>query len=465
MSTTDDAPKAPAASARRSRRWGAIRRRGDRTGFTVRFHHGGRTFDRSGGTTWAVADKKRRQAHTLLEAGVSVDEVLAQVFGDFHGARLTFREACPHYLAYAGGRKRPSSLADDTYRLAAIARAPWAGKMLSAIRPADFLPWIAERQKSRTVERLRKRRKDETRAQFKVAKDRKVKKTLPGVSAPTLNKDLFLVSALFQWAIKAGYIEGNPARRVEKLPDGHRAREVYLSAAESAALVDAAAPMLRPLLVTALHTGMRRGELLDLEWGNVDLDRREITVKPESEKVGRGRVVPMTADLHTMLVALRMARCPSLHGADPVFTRADGSPLGRPLARSSWTTALAACDAIPLAKRAKVNFHSLRHTCASLMVAAGVPLFDVAKILGHSTLAVTMRYAHFAPEAGRTAVDRLGAVAASGVTYIPPVVALGIGAWLAGEPVRASDIVAMAAILLGVGVLQSGRKIANTSPE
>jgi drug/metabolite transporter (DMT)-like permease len=62
-------------------------------------------------------------------------------------------------------------------------------------------------------------------------------------------------------------------------------------------------------------------------------------------------------------------------------------------------------------------------------------------------------------------VDRLGAVAASGVTYIPPVVALGIGAWFAGEPVRASDIVAMAAILIGVGVLQSGRKIADTPPE
>ena len=411
MNQTDAVHKAPAAPARKSRRWGAIRRREDRAGYTVRFHHGGRTFDRSGGTTWAVADKKRRQAHTLLEAGVSVDEVLAQVFGDFHGARLTFRDACPHYLAYATGRKRPSSLADDRYRLAAIARAPWAGKMLSAIRPSDFLPWIAERQKSRTVDRLRKRRDDETRAEFKVAKDRKVKKTLPGVSAPTLNKDLFLISALFQWAIKASYIEGNPARRVEKIPDGHRAREVYLSAAESAALVDAAEPILRPLLVTALHTGMRRGELLELEWGNVDLDRREIVVKPESEKVGRGRVVPMTPDLHVMLAALKMARsCPSLQGCESVFIRADGSPLGRALARSSWATALASCDAIPLAKRSKVTFHSLRHTCASLMVAAGVPLFDVAKILGHSTLAVTMRYAHFAPEAGRTAVDRLGAV-------------------------------------------------------
>ncbi|MBL9088124.1 MAG: tyrosine-type recombinase/integrase [Planctomycetia bacterium] len=62
----------------------------------------------------------------------------------------------------------------------------------------------------------------------------------------------------------------------------------------------------------------------------------------------------------------------------------------------------------PPEKRTKVTFHTLRHTAASLMVAEGVPLFDVAKILGHSTIAVTMRYAHFAPEAGRAGIDKLG---------------------------------------------------------
>src|ERR1700741_2934223 len=58
------------------------------------------------------------------------------------------------------------------------------------------------------------------------------------------------------------------------------------------------------------------------------------------------------------------------------------------------------------------RLHGLRHTAASLMVGAGVPLFDVAKILGHSTLAVTMRYAHFAPAAGRAAIERLGSALA-----------------------------------------------------
>ena len=76
--------------------------------------------------------------------------------------------------------------------------------------------------------------------------------------------------------------------------------------------------------------------------------------------------------------------------------------------------ALRACVAIPSEKRSEVTFHCLRHTAASLMVQNGVSLFDVGKILGQSTMAVTMRYAHFAPEAGRVAVDRLGKPVALG---------------------------------------------------
>ena len=57
---------------------------------------------------------------------------------------------------------------------------------------------------------------------------------------------------------------------------------------------------------------------------------------------------------------------------------------------------------------ANVTFHTLRHTAASLMVQNGASIFDVTKILGHSTTAVTMRYAHFALDAARGAVDRLG---------------------------------------------------------
>ncbi|MCB9829060.1 MAG: tyrosine-type recombinase/integrase [Planctomycetes bacterium] len=68
----------------------------------------------------------------------------------------------------------------------------------------------------------------------------------------------------------------------------------------------------------------------------------------------------------------------------------------------------------PRGEAGGVTFHALRHTAASLMVATGVPILDVARVLGHSTLAVAMRYAHFAPESGRAAIARLAGVLSRG---------------------------------------------------
>jgi integrase len=90
------------------------------------------------------------------------------------------------------------------------------------------------------------------------------------------------------------------------------------------------------------------------------------------------------------------------------------------------------CTGIPVEKRSKVTFHCLRHTAASLMVAQGVPLFDVAKILGHSTLAVTMRYAHFAPEAGRAGIEKLGRALLAGTS--PPAQVRPDGSGVVAEP-------------------------------
>lgn len=66
------------------------------------------------------------------------------------------------------------------------------------------------------------------------------------------------------------------------------------------------------------------------------------------------------------------------------------------------------CEGISVEKRDRVTLHVLRHTAGSLMAQSGVSLFDLGKILGHGSPGVTARYAHFAPEAGRTAIDRLG---------------------------------------------------------
>lgn len=349
-----------------------------------------------------------------LNGGTPIDKVLSEVFGDFHGAALTVRDAIPLYLADAAQRKRPTTIEGDTYRLAQVGEARWAGKVLGRVTSADLLAWIRERQKPRQRERRRARRPEETLGQYRKAKDKRETVTVLGASGATINRDVAIVSALFEWAIGLAYATDNPARKVETFTES-KGREVYLTADEARALVGTCGPALRPIVLAALHTGMRRGELLALRWRSVDFTRGEVYVEPDTEKAGRGRTVPLTANLKAVLAGLKSGRTVvSMDGSDPVFSLSGGAPLPKTALRSMFVRGVRRCEGIPLAKRGEVSFHTLRHTAASVMVAAGVPLFDVAKVLGHSTLAVTMRYAHFAPAAGRSAIDRLGAALSSG---------------------------------------------------
>lgn len=402
MNAPETPPVPSKPKPREARLWGEVRKRPDRPGFRVRFQHEGKTYERAAGTSWGAADKKRRQAQTLLEAGSPIADVLAHVFGDFHGAQLTFRDAVPLYVEFASTRKKVSTLRADISRLRVVASAPWTSKVLGRVTAADLSAWLSDRK-----------RRGSRRG-----------KTAAALSPSALNRDLGIVSALYRWAKQMGYVEGNPAREVEKFSEKGRARETYLNAEESRALLAASSPTIRPIVLAALHTGMRRGELLALRWRDVDLDRKAIVVAAETEKAGRGRVVPLTATLRDALGELKAQRPrPALDGSDPVFTGSDGGPLLLGALRVGFDRAVAGVAAALcpttesaddrrraeawLAKRDRVTFHALRHSAASLLVGAGIPLLDVARVLGHSTIAVTMRYAHHAPESGRVAIDAL----------------------------------------------------------
>ena len=396
------------AATSKPRGWGQIHHREGRPGFSVRFTHDAKQYERRGFTTWGAADKARRKARTLIEAGTPIADVLAACFGDDNTANMTFRAASEHYMAHAKARKRDSTLTSDAFRFRVLNAAPWAGKRLSAITPSDLLAWIEKRQEPRTRERRRKRRADETIADYRKATDKRETVSAPGASGPTMNRALALVSSVYKWAQRLGYVESNPARRVDRFAES-KGREVYLTAGEARALIDACSPMLRPAVLLAFSTGMRRGELLALRWRCVDLVRKEIRVEAATEKAGRGRTVPLTAEAVATLKALKDARpLPALDASDAVLVLGDGKPLPVTALRSMFDRTVTGCQGIPLDKREAVSFHALRHSAASLMVAAGVPVLDVARVLGHSTLAVTMRYAHFAPESGRRAADALG---------------------------------------------------------
>jgi len=187
-------------------------------------------------------------------------------------------------------------------------------------------------------------------------------------------------------------------------------------------LVAAAPRDLKPFILVLADTGLRRGELLDLEWRDVDIARGTVLVR--HSKTGRGREVPLTSRARGAFEELRADRgAIPLRGEDPVFAgllslqriphtregHVPGSDRDRLEARLT-TRFRRLTKSLGMTG---VSVHTLRHSCASRMVAAGVPLSFVARVTGHSTLTCAARYGKHAPtDAGRIAIRALEAATA-----------------------------------------------------
>ena len=143
----------------------------------------------------------------------------------------------------------------------------------------------------------------------------------------------------------------------------------------------------------------RRGELLGLEWRRVDLQAGLIHLEAEHTKSNRRRSVPMNAEARAAIMnrlRFRAQHCPDSRW---VFCRKDGTRIAA--VKRSYA---AACKDAGIED---FHVHDLRHTCAAWLVSAGVPLSEVRDLLGHSSVVMTERYAHLAPENVRAAVTRL----------------------------------------------------------
>jgi integrase len=231
-----------------------------------------------------------------------------------------------------------------------------------------------------------------------------------GVKNSTINRELSLLSGAINYANREwdwGLPNPIPGRR-QRESDG---RLRWLRREEAAALIAGAesapkATYLADFIILALHTGCRKGELLGLEWERVDLREDLIWLGSKRTKNGKRRSVPLNAEARHALIrrfSHRSATCPD---SPWVFVHADGSRI-----QDVKKSFAGAC------KRAGIEdfrIHDLRHTCAAWMVTARVPLSEVRDLLGHSSVTVTERYAHLAPENVRAAVDKLLNVARSG---------------------------------------------------
>lgn len=167
----------------------------------------------------------------------------------------------------------------------------------------------------------------------------------------------------------------------------------------------------RTMILFALDTGARAGELLALRWGDLDFHNRKVVFRHSSTrgmvgptKSGKTRDVPMTGRLKDALNAYKHLRGPL------VFCRDDGKPLrlGQ-LHEAIWRT----CRKAGLRE---IRWHDLRHTFASHLVSAGVPLPQIQAWLGHSTITMVLRYAHMAPEQN---ADMIGVLEGRAVASAP----------------------------------------------
>jgi integrase len=231
-----------------------------------------------------------------------------------------------------------------------------------------------------------------------IYEDLKTRRVGEGDSARTLavatvNRYMKLLHAVLRLGVRHGLLLTNPASSVE-LARENNARNRCLSAEEEARLMKALPVWLRPLVVVAMHTGMRRGELLGLRWEDVDLASGQLRVR--RDKAGDGRWVALNSEA---LDAFRAAKRHSLVSR-VVFCTPEGRSLVGNFKRY-WQ------QAVKAAGLANFRFHDLRHTFASRLVARGVSSYIVQQAGGWRTPSMMQRYAHLDPGTLRAAVELL----------------------------------------------------------
>ncbi len=208
---------------------------------------------------------------------------------------------------------------------------------------------------------------------------------LKDVAPSTVNRELQCARSLFNLAKRWKKFFGDNPVSVAKLIPVNNQKERILTMKEEERLLGLSNPYLKPILITALNTGMRKNEILTLRWTNIDLDTKIMTLEHTNTKTKRTRRIPINSVLRKLLLEQRLKS----GGNEYIFL----SPTGNPYKRH---------DSIKgsyerLCKKAGISglrFHDLRHTAATRMIEAGASIVAVSKILGHSDIKMTMRYTH-----------------------------------------------------------------------
>ena len=230
----------------------------------------------------------------------------------------------------------------------------------------------------------------------KIINEYKTRRRNDGIGPASINRELATMKKAFNLAIKEWeWVKENPATRVSMEQENNK-RDRWLTTEEEERLLKVSPTWLKELVIFALNTGMRLGEIISLEWKGVDLFRRTVTVFKSKNK--EPRTIPINKTVFEMLK--NKAKVKSIK-TGLVFYTNNHTMLLKTSVDHAFQSAL---------KKAGIKdsrFHDLRHTFATRLVQLGKDLYKVQKLLGHKTSSMTQRYAHHYPESLRDAVEIL----------------------------------------------------------
>ena len=207
-------------------------------------------------------------------------------------------------------------------------------------------------------------------------------------SVHTSSKDLRYLKSSFNWAVDRGLLEDSPCRKIKniKRPES---QPLFFSKEEFETLLDhIEGQIFKDIVIFAVYTGLRQGEILNLRWDQVYIERKMILLSNQYTLTKSRRIKSLPLCNNAFEVIQRRIGISN----EFVFTK-DGIPILARYLRTKYRNSVLESGINP-----KLKFHSLRHTFASWLVQKGVSIYEVSKLLGHSDIKTTEIYAHLSTE-------------------------------------------------------------------
>jgi len=281
---------------------------------------------------------------------------------------VNFHDFAVEYIAWSKVNKKLSTSKEDIYRMRRL------DKEFGNQNIQDITTWQIEKYKSKRREMLKAKGKGKGELR---------------VGPSCVNGELRLLKHIFSKTIEWGKCKENPARRVKVLK-GETQRKRFLSPEEAQSFLSNCGDPLRIIALVVLNTGMRKSEILGLRWSQVNLEQGIITLTDTKNR--EIRYIPMNQAVKTTLGEIP-------HRGDYVFSDGNGrryTSLQHSFERAREKSGIE-----------DFHFHDMRHTFASNLVMGGVDIMTVKELLGHKTLAMTLRYSHLSPSHKALAVNIL----------------------------------------------------------